>query len=163
MGVYYSVVLNAGRFQKCGGSRADLPSIGKIVQGEDALLVATFWDVEKNQRRVDKGVFGIELGAERARIVPESGIGNFYRARGIDVPGELVEFGDFDFLVVGEGFDLLDVTAEVADLVKGVPRGHLEIHFAVDIGDFHRDAKEVLLWMGQRDGVVDCGGGWGGD
>src|SRR5271169_4534678 len=107
-------------------------------------------------------MIGIELGVERADIIPEGGV--FYRdgAVSFDLPGELVELFNSDSLAVGVGLDLLDVAAEVADFVEGVPCGHLKFYAVMDVRDFHGDAEEMLLGVGDRDLVANrCVGGSG--
>jgi hypothetical protein len=47
------------------------------------------------------------------------------------------------------------MTAEIANLIKRVPGGHLEVEVICDFGDFDRDVEEMLLGTGERDGVAD--------
>jgi hypothetical protein len=108
-------------------------------------------------------MIGVELRVEGADVVPEGGVFYGNGAVGFYGPGELVELFDRDLLAVCGGFDLLNVTAEIADLVKGVPRGHLEFELVVNAGDFHGDVEKVLFRIGEGDFVADGGGGGGGE
>ena|ERR1700687_2547588 len=96
------------------------------MEGQDAFLRAAVWHVQEDHCGVDEGMLGIELGVEGAGIVPEGGVFYGDGAAGVELPGELVELFDGDFLAVGVGFDLLDVAAEIAYFVERVPGRHLE-------------------------------------
>ena len=58
------------------------------------------------------------------------------------LPGVFVEFLDGERLRVRKRFDALDTAAEIADFVEGVPRRHLQLHFAVNVGNVHGDVRK---------------------
>src|SRR6266403_5709133 len=124
-------------------------------QRHPARFGAATGDIEKNHSRIDEGVVGIKLRAERAGIVPKSVIRNLERAARLDAPGELVEFFDGRRLAVHSGRDALNVAAEITNFVKSVPSGHLELHTILYIRDFHSDVEEMLLGMKEGDGVTN--------
>src|SRR5258708_5863392 len=136
-----------------GGS--DNPFRGDIIKRESILLGAAIGDIKKNHCWIDEGVIGIKLRAERAGIVPKSVVGNLEGAARLDAPGELVEFFDGRRLAVHGGRDALNVAAEIANFVKSVPSGHLELHMILYIRDFHSDMEEMLLGMKEGDGVTN--------
>src|SRR5258708_34579864 len=110
---------------------------------ENILFGVAVGDVKQNHCWIEEGVVGIKLRAERAGIVPKSVVRNLEGAARLDAPGELVEFFDGRRLAVHGGRDALNVAAEIANFVKSVPRGHLELHAIFYIGDFHADEAEM--------------------
>lgn len=144
-----------------GGS--DPPTVGDGDKGKVTGFRTAIGNVQEDHCGVDKGVLGIELGVEGAGVVPESGVVDGDGADGFDVPGELIKLFDGDSLAVGEGFNLLHVTAEVADFIECVPGSHLKRQFALHVRDFHGDTEQVLFRMGERDLVADGGVGMSGE
>ena len=99
------------------------------------------------------------MGVERAGFVPKRVVGDGDGARAFDAPGEFVELFNGRSLAVDSGLDLLDVAAEIANFIKGVPGSHLQAKFVMNLGDLHGNVKEVLFGMSEGDGVGNCGGG----
>ena len=119
----------------------------------------TIVDIKKDHRGIDEGVFRVELGIERADVVPEGSVLDGDSAAGSHAPSEFVEFFDRDRTAVGEGGDLFNVAAEIADFVESIPGGHLDFQLALNVGDFQGDMEEVLLGMSKRDAIKNRGVG----
>src|SRR5271170_7694660 len=145
------------------GGGSNVPQGWQISEREIDKFGAAIGDIEKDHGGIDKGVVGVELGVEGAGVVPKGGVFDGDGAGGVNVPGEFVDLDDVDALAVRVGFDLLDVTAKIANFVEGVPGSHLEFDFVLDIGNFHGDVEEVLVWVGEGDVVMDRGGGCAGE
>src|ERR1700721_372229 len=122
---------------------------------ETALFVATTRNIEKNHRRIDECVFGVELRTERPGVVPKGVVGNFDRAVGSNAPRELVQLFNGELASVGGGGNALHMAAEIANLVEGVPGGHLKVHAVFHLGDFDGDVEEMLFGMRERDFVAN--------
>src|SRR3984957_13940879 len=95
---------------------------------ETALFVATTRNIEKNHRRIDECVFGVELRTERPGVVPKGVVGNFDRAVGSNAPRELVQLFNGELSAVGGGCKALQMASETANPVEGVPSGPVKGH-----------------------------------
>ena len=62
-----------------------------------------------------------------------------------DSPGLLVQLLDFRLLTARAGFDLTQVTAEIANLVQGVPCGHLYRESIRNIGHTHAHVEYMAF------------------
>src|SRR5216684_622459 len=148
------------RFESTPGSSCRLPAVGKIRKTQCHILGAPLRNVEEDHGRIDERVLGIQLRRKRASLIPISCINNLDRSRALNAPCLLVRFFDKCFLGAGKRFHLLHVTAEVADLVERIPRGHPDNHLVRHIGNGHCHVEEVPLGMIQEDGVLNgCPGG----
>jgi len=63
--------------------------------------------------------------------------------------------------IPGEGFHLPHVSAEIANLIQRVPRGHLHGNFLFDIRDRHCHVEHMLFGMFERHAVMDRSVGCG--
>src|SRR6266852_1094313 len=145
-----------------GGSR-HAPLQGNFRQRQRTWLGAPVWGIENKHRGIHEGVLEIKLGAERPRVVPEGVIGNYDGARGSNAPGEFVQLLDGNVTAIGGGGHPLHVAAEIANLVEGVPGGHLKVDLVRHAGDFDGDVEEMLLGMSERDGVANLSFSWIGE
>jgi len=127
------------------------------VKKNGALFGAAVGDVHENHRGIDESMLRVELGVERAGVVPEGSVLHGDCAGASNAPGEFVEFFDGGELAINGGLYLLDVAAKIADLIESVPSRHLKSELPVDVRDFHGDVEEVLLGLGKGDLIADGG------
>ena len=98
----------------------------------------------------------IQLRRKRTNLIPVRGVRNLDRSGSLNAPGLLVHLFDEHLLRTSHGLDLLQVTAEIADLVKRIPRGHSNGDFAGHVGNGHRHVEEVPFGMIQENRVLNC-------
>ena len=74
-------------------------------------------------------------------------------------PREFVQFFDSErrWIVICEGFYALDTTAEIADFIERIPRRHLQLYFAMYVGNIYGHAEKVMCRIGERNLVPDRG------
>jgi hypothetical protein len=136
-------------------SGLDSPGIGQTCEGDVVRLRPTTGDVHKEHGRVDESVKRIELRAEGSGIVPVGGVVNRDSSGRMNDPSLLVYFFDWKSHVAHEGIYFLDVVAEIANLIKGIPRGHLDRDFASNVRNRHGDVKQMIFWLSERNFVMD--------
>jgi hypothetical protein len=69
----------------------------------------------------------------------------------------LIQLFDGRYFCTGKDRNILDVTAEVANLIERVPSRHFHGDFARDIGNGHRHMEEMLFRVCERHFVSDGG------
>ena len=95
-------------------------------------------------------MLGNQLRTKRPHIVPKGCVRHLYRSRAHHAPCQFVQFVDFHFIAVDRCFHLLNMTAEVANLVQRVPCGHLQFHLSLHVWYFHGHAKQMLLGVSRE-------------
>ena len=125
--------------------------------------------IHQNHRGIDEGMLAIQLRAKRARLVPIRGITHDNGSISSDAPGLLVYFFDGwrhgirrsyrapGWRCASSNFHLLDVRAKVANLIQRVPGRHLDQDFIGDIRNGHRNVKEMLFGMRERNFITNSG------
>src|SRR5712692_7771410 len=144
------------RFESSCGSTLRPPVTRRIWNIQLHIFGAPLWNVEKDHCWIDEGMLGIQLRCERTRFIPIRRVGNLDRSRPLDAPRLLVYLFSECLLRTYERLYLLHVTAEVADLVERIPRGHPNNHLARHIGNSHRDLEEMSLRMIQENRILNC-------
>ena len=117
-------------------------------------------------------MLGIQLRPERSRLVPVIAVLDAHSAFAGDSPGLLVEARDrrhgtlrgrgrrsvsVSFTRSGLHAKVDHVISKIANLIKGVPRGHLDHDRAVNVWDGHGDVKRVRGRVRDRDFVANGG------
>src|ERR1700732_3711407 len=108
-------------------------------------------------------MLAIQLRGKRAGLIPVDCVSNsdrFAATLAPDAPGQLVDFFDGWRLAIRRyggprvrrwlhrslsNFHMLDMRAEVANLIQRVPRRNLDEDFILDIRNGHRYVKQMLL------------------
>src|SRR5436309_15577877 len=86
-------------------------------------------DVHQDHRGIDKGVLTIELRGERAVFIPIGIIADRNGPLPRYPPGLLIQLFNGPYFCTSKGRNIVDVTAEVANLIEGVPCRHLHGDF----------------------------------
>src|SRR5437899_2403796 len=144
-------------FQRHKRRASGLPLQRNVRHGDAHVLGTPVRHIHQNHGGVDERMLGIELRAERSGFVPIRRITKLNRSRSPNAPRLLVQLFDGCFFCSYEGFHLLDVRAEIANLVEGIPRGPFNRDFSRNIGNGHGQVKQVPLGMFQRNAVVNRG------
>src|SRR5215469_7288094 len=100
-------------------------------------------------------MFRVELRAERPRIIPERIVGDLHLAVALHPPGQLVQLLNRGLLTIHARRNPLHMAAEIADLIKRIPRRHLQIHVPLHVRHFHRYMEKMLFRMLQRNRIAN--------
>src|SRR3954447_17225789 len=104
--------------------------------------------IHENHRGIDEGVLSAQLRREWAGFIPIGAVLQLNGSARLYFPRLLVDFFDRRACCAHMSFHLLDVAAEIPDLIQRIPPRHLNGHFARDVRNSHHDVKQMSFRIG---------------